>query len=798
MPSVYNDDVENGDDEPEVEEQEVLVNGNDSLNTAQDKAGDDDEDEGEADDSDSDESVSPSILDDMSEIGFDETRHGHDYALLKSEFDRQQNWMDKLMEYILEKKKEARKNKKEIKNLEAELKELQDRLNGIRKPVVPWSRLLREHFSGKGNLSYSQIYLKCCKQENMSQQDIYHPDFSILKSTISDHKRQREERRLLEYRTARVAGPDNSPAAPGFLFEKLPSEVQVKIFRRLFIKNTLIHCLSRLDPENPPVGFPDNDVEGQSQLPTRFHFGTSPCQIILARKPNDVLSPLLVCKRWYFIGAHAFYGANTFAFSSLGEWHRFSQGIGKARVQRLVNVELMWHGALMPPHETRVSQRTLGLHSFTETKRLRTIVVHIAECNKSRTRRKYEARRGEKKHPLFGNTSNDTDRSKPAEDQPSEHELDYDESSDIDDSGNRTLSKDFDAFKTMVRRTRTHPNYRKFRAMRTVQGIDCLYQLRGMSWIRFKESNGPEHRQQIRDWSFLKDINTVVTLPKEDYDLRMSHLENLKPLTCLEDFRPSHEDMEIVKKFYDEAPCMDLVGGSETTGSANGDFSDTASWSGSSIDGSDVNKEEEDDSDDNAGGPSVLRPSQDADTTTLPKLLRGRNKQVQAEGNGHGGNGMDIDDDRSSALFVPSCSGSAGPPSERMDIDDPAEQANSQVIDLTGGQSRNQAVDNDHGDDAESSLFVPSEPEPRPSKPEPETKSIKSEPNDNPRINGAPGRIIVIDDSDSDSEEERYTREETPPGSDDDDDDFPLLGPRSNPSPSNTGSSSSAKRRKLG
>ncbi|KAI2771688.1 hypothetical protein F4815DRAFT_488792 [Daldinia loculata] len=114
-----------------------------------------------------------------------------------------------------------------------------------------------------------------------------------------------------------------------------------------------------------------------------------------------MLKPLLVCKRWYFIGVHAFYGANTFAFSSLGEWHRFCNGIGTARVQRLVNVEhgantfafsslgewhrfcngigtarvqrlvnveLMWHGALMPKHETRISQRTLGLKCLVPTK----------------------------------------------------------------------------------------------------------------------------------------------------------------------------------------------------------------------------------------------------------------------------------------------------------------------------------------------------------------------------------------------------------------------------------------------
>lgn len=43
--------------------------------------------------------------------------------------------------------------------------------------------------------------------------------------------------------------------------------------------------------------------------------------------PNVLLAPLLVSRAWNFWGAHFFYSDNTFAFSSLGEFGRFCEGI---------------------------------------------------------------------------------------------------------------------------------------------------------------------------------------------------------------------------------------------------------------------------------------------------------------------------------------------------------------------------------------------------------------------------------------------------------------------------------------
>ncbi|KAI1662364.1 hypothetical protein F4813DRAFT_396981 [Daldinia decipiens] len=808
MSSARSDSAENDDHERELEEE---------LEDSISECAPSDATEEQMENDDDDRSVEPSILDDLSEPDFDEVRHGRNYDQVKDAYDRQQRCIEMLVDDIREKKREIRGKNRELKAKTLKIQQLENRLAGISEPPVPWSHLLRAYFQGEVSY-YSIPYRQCCKQENMSQKlYIFHPDFSLQDEEISKERRAIEERLVLEERRARllalervhdesdIAEPETPPMSY-FPFQELPLEIQVKIFRQLFVKGTLIHCLSRLDPSNPPVAFPDKDVEGESQLPTRFHFGKSPCQIILACKPNDVLKPLLVCKRWYFIGVHAFYGANTFAFSSLGEWHRFCNGIGPARVQRLVNVELMWHGSLMRRHETRISQRSLGLKWFTKTRRLRTLVVHIAECDNSRTRRKYEIQKRKKKNRQ--QVDNDGDRL--IEDQSDGYQSDGDESDGSQSDVDQDLDKGFDPFETMVRRTLRHPNYRKFRSMRTVQGIDYLYQLRAMDWIRFKERNGLDHRQSIRDWSFLKDLSTVVTLPKQDDLALKSHLENLTPLTCLEDFIPSGEDMLIIKTFYDETHILGPVGGSETTGSANGAFSDTASWGGTSISDSDDDDDDDnpqdrhvpnlrnapnapvpeiidldsnpnsdtepdsDDDDDDAGGFGVSDVSQNATTITLVGASQQRNNRTQ--GDESEGGRMDIDDDdgSSSGLFVRSGSGSGSPPADPMEIDDPTEQVNHEVIDLTGDQFDDE--------DDESSLFVRSEPD---------TGSVKIEPED-------------------DDPNDLYPREETPPGSDDESDIYPYPIPsgasnaNSSPRQSSEGEAHShdegqaAKRRRLG
>ncbi|GAW21915.1 hypothetical protein ANO14919_114420 [Xylariales sp. No.14919] len=259
---------------------------------------------------------------------------------------------------------------------------------------------------------------------------------------------------------------------------------------------------------------------------------------------------------------------NTFAFSSLGEFGRFCSGIGKARTERLVNVELMWIGALMPRQRKGISLRQQPLAWFMYTSRLRTLVVHINESDRSCMRRPHEMVNQDDYFTDFGS---DEYASHEAEDQ-------------------------LDIFQMEVRRTDLQPNYRKNRSMRTVQGMDFLYQLRGMRWVRFYDTNENQTRTYIQDWSFLRDLNGVATMKKSDSVEFRTEVENLRPLTGLKDFRITDDIREIVEGFYDDSP-VDVVSehGSETSSSSSSSeysgfsgFSTTPSASSDSDSGSSV------------------------------------------------------------------------------------------------------------------------------------------------------------------------------------------------------------------
>ncbi|RYP00001.1 hypothetical protein DL766_000339 [Monosporascus sp. MC13-8B] len=440
-----------------------------------------------------------------------------------------------------------------------------ERLRGPRPPPIPWQDLLRKYLRGEGDLSYVEVYRESCSQENMSQKlGVAHPDIKFGNSELNDWQlriaypsqdprvqllwpRPKLDRRMWSivlpnvfHRRQPLSQMLLEPAP--FRFEELPKEIQARIFRILFEKRTLVHCLSRLDYCHPPKNFPETNRPKRSELPKRFYIGTRTCNVSAALRPNKVLRPLLVCKRWFFIGVHAFYGINTFAFSSLGELGRFFKGIGRARLQRIQHIELMWHGALMPTrwqteednkgneHKYKVSDRTLPLASFTMTSRLKTLVVHIDESAKRRMRRRYEM-------PL-----------------PTDYGRDF----------SREATQKLSAFGKLMKRTDTQPNWRRNRSMRTVQGMDYLYQLRGMKWIRFKDVSAPEHRGNTRDWSFNNDMNMVVTSPKEPRYAMQSQLQNLTPLTGLRNWEPSDDDMDIIRGFYNE-DSDELVGGSETS-----------------------------------------------------------------------------------------------------------------------------------------------------------------------------------------------------------------------------------------
>ncbi|KAI1504783.1 hypothetical protein F5X99DRAFT_432545 [Biscogniauxia marginata] len=521
------------------------------------------------DDDGDDRSVSAGIMDN------DNSRDSEDSDPNPAESPEEvQQERDRLKEAFNSQKKvirgledEAKAQGRQIRNLSREVDNLSDEVDRLKNgnPAPEhWYVVLRDWLNNdQPGKTWEDIYRECCKQENMSMRiGLTHPDLRIT-------SKNPEEPEKLEAPGGDNPGAQNRVLTP-FQFEKLPPEIQGRIFRHMLVKDTLIHCISRLDPFEPPRDFPPENAPGMNLLLHRFHF-KGPCYIPEATEPNTLLSPLLVSKRWYYIGVHIFYGANTFAFSSLGELGLFFKGIGQSRVERTVNIELMWHGNLQPrvkrlmersppPKEnseetSKVSRRTVPLTWFMKTKRMRTVVVHISECAKSRMRRKYEMQEDKHYYQDFA-----------------------DESS--------FAEQDLDVFQRMVRRTDNQPNYRKYRSMRTVHGMDYLYQLRGLKWIRFYEANS--RRELIRDWSFIKDLSSVVTLPKPPQLSFQSQLENLSCLTALQNWKPSESDFHLIERFYDDTPVGEYnnpIGGSETSPSAS-TISDTGSSGNSNDDDS--------------------------------------------------------------------------------------------------------------------------------------------------------------------------------------------------------------------
>ncbi|CAJ2505097.1 Uu.00g124910.m01.CDS01 [Anthostomella pinea] len=559
------------------------------------------------------------------------------------------------------KEEEVTRQRAIISGHEATIEDLEHQIdwlkNGKPAPEI-WPRLLRKFLDGRSNQSYERINRECCQQSNMSMRiTTTHPDLTIEVKEVDPRymrwscspakyryaypwsgQHPHRSRNLQSLITQSLDTPFTCTrlrplhkslleAAP-FPFEKLPNDIQIRIFKLLLVTPKLIHCITRLDPVNPPVDFPAAGQLGNLYL-HRFHFGAKPCFIPRAPQPNHVLSPLLVCKRWLFIGSHAFYGANTFAFSSLGELRKFFTGIGKARAERIVNVELMWHGSILPrasrlheqcplPNETqKISQRTAPLVWFTKTRRLRTLLVHIEESAEKRVRRRYELHAKEDWYKDYVD------------------EEEY--------PGDQLDQRALDTFGRMCRNTDIQPNYRKLRSMRTVHGLDYVNQLRGMKWLRYQNTHSDEHRQSIRDWSFLKDVNSVVTQPKEPREFLLSQLENLLPLTGLELFDPSDDDLAMAFSFYEEQPAnydvdadtdseiseTEYSGRVTAAGSDDGLSSDEDEPAG---DGDDGGNDGEDD-----GGDDDSDDDDDSENSDSPRRGSGQ------PNNGAGGGAMDLD-----------------------------------------------------------------------------------------------------------------------------------------------------------
>lgn len=85
----------------------------------------------------------------------------------------------------------------------------------------------------------------------------------------------------------------------------------------------------------------------------------------------------------------------------------------------------------------------------------------------------------------------------------------------------------------MAEKTTEQPNYRRFRSLRTLQGLDYIHMLRGMEMVTFLDYDQWIERKTktpVRDFTFVMDVNNAVRRPKVAEDLRLSRFGYLAPL----------------------------------------------------------------------------------------------------------------------------------------------------------------------------------------------------------------------------------------------------------------------------
>lgn len=327
-----------------------------------------------------------------------------------------------------------------------------------------------------------------------------------------------------------------------FPFDRLPFEVQQRVMEHIFVKPGVIHCLSRLDARfEPSISEFPYPCSGTSSLPHRFTYGDNPWSIADSPRPDHELQPLLVCKRWLYLGVHAFYGLNTFAFSSLGEFGRFFKGTGPQRTERVAHVELHWQGSVMAAHKTRVNQRTLPLQYLLCMSRLQTVTIFIEEFKDRRVRRPYEFPKKEKEDKQQ-NRADDEDEGYRA---PGDE---YDTSLRLLNYNGQHINGLAPPY-SLLKRTSIHANWRGNRSMRTTHGMDYVYALRGLQWFRAYDHD--ISRKLIRDLTFLDDVNKVVTLPKDPKYLLDSDLHGLRYPHGLATYVPGFEDKAMVSRWYE-------------------------------------------------------------------------------------------------------------------------------------------------------------------------------------------------------------------------------------------------------
>lgn len=288
--------------------------------------------------------------------------------------------------------------KKTVNELKAQVKRLlgggnktKHKRKGIdTQPQRTWHSLLREVVNGGKQMSYTDVWRQSNMEENISVNLKYiHPNLRFVAPDSYEPRSQ------IEWRPTGAAHLSKFER-----FNDLPTSIQLRIFAFVLrMDRCLIHVFSRLDPLHIEPQHPRTE----SGLPHKFFIsdvanGKADISLSNATDPAELLQPLLTCKRWCFYLCHIFYGANTFSFSSFGEFEKFCNGIGPARVQRIQNLELYWRGGVHNTpfqDDSRWISKHRNLHVFPliwlrEALRLRTMVIWVSETAKRVIRRRWE------------------------------------------------------------------------------------------------------------------------------------------------------------------------------------------------------------------------------------------------------------------------------------------------------------------------------------------------------------------------------------------------------------------------
>ncbi|KUI52455.1 hypothetical protein VP1G_09936 [Cytospora mali] len=303
--------------------------------------------------------------------------------------------------------------------------------------------------------------------------------------------------------------PDQSPPAVALpvmkksheSFDSLPDEVLFNILEELlWFDGSLTHCLSRLDPYVAPTHFPDVQElrNNRTGIKGRFFISAETTPVLLSLT-YDTIDPNVI-------------------LAPLGvcrEWERFCNGIGGARVQRIQNVELTWIGGkclafdISKTDGKRMNMRTIPLTWFCETSSLKTLVIHVSEVSKDYIRRPYE---------------------------PNESKI------------------------YMKGKTAGQPNARMTRALRCCHGMDYIYQLRGLYWLKvydLDQTGLTLERCPVRDSSFVIDLQRVVTQDKVPSRAAKSSLDHLMRLFPRGGWEPSFKAFKLLKKIFNEETGYD-------------------------------------------------------------------------------------------------------------------------------------------------------------------------------------------------------------------------------------------------